>query len=112
MKKEIGPNDALDVESASIAYVENFGLRVFAGADQEDRKGAATKYATIGLVLVKYTYRHSFRATAKKFLAAANFLEVLELFPISEVGDFVSQVAILQSHHSVLLTAHREDSLR
>ncbi|CAL1695220.1 unnamed protein product [Somion occarium] len=62
MKKEIGPNDAIEEESASSAYVENFALKVFAIADNEDRAGRAT------------------RATAKKFLAAANFLEVLSVF--------------------------------
>lgn len=43
MKKEIGPNDAIDMESASAAYVENFAIKVFTLADNEDRKGAATK---------------------------------------------------------------------
>lgn len=62
MKSEIGPNDAIDDESASSAYVENFAIRVFAAADSEDRRGNATP------------------ATAKKFLAAANFLEVLNTF--------------------------------
>ncbi|KIY67210.1 hypothetical protein CYLTODRAFT_353690, partial [Cylindrobasidium torrendii FP15055 ss-10] len=69
MKREIGPNDAIDMEAASAAYVENFGIRVFVGADNEDRKGAAT------------------RATAKKFIAAANFLEVLQTFPDSEAPE-------------------------
>lgn len=44
MKKEIGPHDAIDVEAASAAYVENFGLKIFAVADNEDRRGAATRY--------------------------------------------------------------------
>lgn len=43
MKSEIGPNDAIDDESASSAYVENFALRVFTLADNEDRKGDATR---------------------------------------------------------------------
>ena len=43
MKSEIGPNDAIDDESASSAYVENFALRVFTLADNEDRKGNATR---------------------------------------------------------------------
>ena len=43
MKSEIGPNDAIDDESASSAYVENFALRVFTLADNEDRKGSATR---------------------------------------------------------------------
>ncbi|KAF8225117.1 DUF605-domain-containing protein [Tricholoma matsutake] len=69
LKKDIGPSDAIDIEAASSAYVENFALRVFAMADNEDRSGDAS------------------RSTAKKFLAAANFLEVLKTFPKSEVSD-------------------------
>ncbi|KAI0080324.1 DUF605-domain-containing protein [Panus rudis PR-1116 ss-1] len=65
MKKEIGPNDAIDEDSVGSAYVENFALKVFARADNEDRNGKAT------------------RATAKKFLAAANFFEVLSVFSSS-----------------------------
>ncbi|TDL28545.1 DUF605-domain-containing protein [Rickenella mellea] len=62
LKKEIGANDAIDHESAGAAYVENFALKVFGVADNEDRTGKAT------------------RSTAKKFLAAANFLELLKVF--------------------------------
>ncbi|KAF5385240.1 hypothetical protein D9615_001280 [Tricholomella constricta] len=69
LKKEIGAQDALDVESVSSAYVENFALKVFAMADNEDRAGSAT------------------RSTAKKFLAAANFLEVLKIFPKAEISE-------------------------
>lgn len=43
MKKDIGPNDAIDIENASSAYVENFALRVFGMADNEDRSGHATR---------------------------------------------------------------------
>ena len=43
MKSEIGPNDAIDDELASSAYVENFAIRVFAAADNEDRRGNATR---------------------------------------------------------------------
>ncbi|KAE9398456.1 DUF605-domain-containing protein [Gymnopus androsaceus JB14] len=69
LKKEIGPNDAIDIESASAAYVENFALKVFSVADEEDRRG------------------NSSRSTAKKFLAAANFLEVLKTFPKTELTE-------------------------
>ncbi|KAJ7293739.1 Vta1 like-domain-containing protein [Mycena rebaudengoi] len=69
MKREIGPTDAIDVEAASAAYVENFALRVFGTADNEDRSGKGN------------------RSTAKKFLAAANFLEVLKTFPQTEVAE-------------------------
>ncbi|KAJ7808240.1 Vta1 like-domain-containing protein [Mycena olivaceomarginata] len=61
LKKDIGPTDAIDIEAASAAFVENFALR--------DRSGAGN------------------RSTAKKFLAAANFLEVLKTFPQAEVSD-------------------------
>jgi len=47
MKKAIGPNDAIDVEAASAAYVENFALKVFFNADQEDRSGRATRYVLL-----------------------------------------------------------------
>jgi vacuolar protein sorting-associated protein VTA1 len=39
MKREIGPNDTVDIEAVSSAYVENFALQVFATADNEDRRG-------------------------------------------------------------------------
>ncbi|KXN88791.1 hypothetical protein AN958_06660 [Leucoagaricus sp. SymC.cos] len=69
MKKEIGSVDAIETEAASAAFVENFALRVFQSADNEDRRGAAT------------------RMTAKKFLAASNFLEVLKTFPKTEISE-------------------------
>ncbi|KAI0332014.1 DUF605-domain-containing protein [Cubamyces sp. BRFM 1775] len=68
MKSELGANDAVHDETASAAYIENFALRVFAGADNEDRKGAAT------------------RNTARKFIAAANFLEILRVFEGDKAG--------------------------
>lgn len=71
LKNEIGPNDAISVDAAGAAYVENFALKVFASADNEDRSGRANK------------------ATAKKFLAAAHFLEVLKSFSQAEVSDSV-----------------------
>ncbi|KIY43892.1 DUF605-domain-containing protein, partial [Fistulina hepatica ATCC 64428] len=73
MKEEIGLNDAVDVESASSAYVENFALKVFGVADHEDRAGKAT------------------RATAKKFLAASNFLEVTRIFPKTEGSELIEE---------------------
>ncbi|KAH8102558.1 Vta1 like-domain-containing protein [Cristinia sonorae] len=73
IKKEIGPNDVIDDEVASSAYVESFALKVFNSADNEDRKGLAT------------------RGTAKKFLAAANFLEILSTFGSANATDGVSE---------------------
>lgn len=43
MKKEIGPTDAIDIEAASAAFVENFALRVFGMADNEDRSGSGNR---------------------------------------------------------------------
>ena len=43
LKHEIGPNDAVDMEAGSAAYIENFALKVFKAADDEDRAGRATK---------------------------------------------------------------------
>lgn len=47
LKKEIGPNDTIDNEPASAAYVENFALKVFKTADDEDRAGNATRYLLV-----------------------------------------------------------------
>lgn len=62
LRSTLGSTDAITVESASSAYVENFALKVFASADNEDRRGVAT------------------RKTAKKFLAASTFFDVLNVF--------------------------------
>lgn len=43
IKNELGPNDAIHIESASSAYVENFAIKVFVNADNEDRSGHATR---------------------------------------------------------------------
>ncbi|KAG2156635.1 Vta1 like-domain-containing protein [Suillus bovinus] len=71
LKVEIGPNDTIDSEPASAAFVENFALKIFRIADDEDREGHAT------------------RSTAKKFLAAANFFEVLKVFPTTDISDTI-----------------------
>lgn len=73
----VGSSDAITVESASSAYVEDFALRVFASADNEDRRGAAT------------------RKTAKKFLAAATFFEVLNVFEDRGPWEAVSLVSVI-----------------
>ncbi|KZT44572.1 DUF605-domain-containing protein [Sistotremastrum suecicum HHB10207 ss-3] len=61
-RQELADNQIIGDTEASVAYIENYGLRVFANADSEDRRGVATK------------------TTARKFLAAANFLELLKIF--------------------------------
>ena len=72
LRSTVGSSDAITVESASSAYVEDFALRVFTSADNEDRRGAAT------------------RKTAKKYLAAATFFEVLNVFEDRGPWDAVS----------------------
>lgn len=42
MKSLLADNDAVTNKIAGQAYVENFALKVFAGADDEDRAGKAT----------------------------------------------------------------------
>ncbi len=51
MKSDIGSSDAIEDEAVSCAYVENFALKVFAMADNEDRRGNATRYATINMLI-------------------------------------------------------------
>jgi len=79
LRRTIGPSDAVDVESVSTVYVEDFALRVFNVADNEDRGGKAT------------------RNTAKKFLAAATFLEVLKVFDDKRPWESVSPKRIVLS---------------
>lgn len=62
LKSQLSDNDAVINDAASSAYVENFALKVFVGADNEDRAGKAT------------------RGTAKNFLIASQFLELLKIF--------------------------------
>jgi len=61
-KQRLAVHEAITQSSVSAAYVEDFALRVFTSADNEDRNGQST------------------RSTARKFLAAANFLELLKIF--------------------------------
>jgi vacuolar protein sorting-associated protein VTA1 len=57
MKSQIGPSDAIAIEAASAAYVENFALRIFRMADDEDREGHATRYPPIiTLILDRLTH--------------------------------------------------------
>ncbi|KAJ9126164.1 hypothetical protein QFC24_002437 [Naganishia onofrii] len=61
-------------EAAGSAYVENFAMDVFGQADDEDRAGRATK------------------ATVRKFIVAAQFIEVLRCFdPPNGMRDELEQ---------------------
>ncbi|WFC99666.1 hypothetical protein MYAM1_002411 [Malassezia yamatoensis] len=74
-KAELGDQEAVTDDTVGHAYVENFALKIFHGADKEDQDGTATK------------------ATAKAFVAASQFLEVLNVFGAldEEVCAFVTQ---------------------
>lgn len=74
IRATVGSSETITVESASSAYVENFALKVFASADDEDRRGVAT------------------RKTAKKFLAAATFFDILSVFEDHGAWEAVSLV--------------------
>ncbi|KAJ3185423.1 hypothetical protein HDU87_000042 [Geranomyces variabilis] len=61
-KKNLAGNEAITNDVVGYAHVENFALRIFFNADTEDRDGRASK------------------KTAKTFLAASMFLELLKVF--------------------------------
>ncbi|KAJ3053622.1 hypothetical protein HK097_003815 [Rhizophlyctis rosea] len=68
-RKAVGTNEAITNDVVGYAHIENFALRIFMNADNEDRNGNASK------------------KTAKTFLAAAIFLELLKVF-----GDIDTEV--------------------
>ncbi|KAI8929796.1 Vta1 like-domain-containing protein [Entophlyctis helioformis] len=61
-KKNLAGNEAIANDVVGYAHIENFALKVFINADNEDRNGMASK------------------KTAKTFLAASIFLELLKTF--------------------------------
>ncbi|KAJ2491348.1 hypothetical protein IWW37_002337 [Coemansia sp. RSA 2050] len=67
-KQKIGDSDSMRNDGAASAHVLAFALRVFARADTEDREGRGTK------------------ATAKTFIIASQFLQVLASFGALEAG--------------------------
>ncbi|KAG9121064.1 hypothetical protein FRC07_003123, partial [Ceratobasidium sp. 392] len=62
MKRSMKTRRQITDEAAGSLYIRRFGFNVFEAAKNEDAQGNAS------------------RATAKKFLAASNFLEILRLF--------------------------------
>ncbi|TPX72268.1 hypothetical protein SpCBS45565_g00665 [Spizellomyces sp. 'palustris'] len=61
-RKNLSGNEAVTNDVVGYAHIENFALRIFTNADNEDRQGRASK------------------KTAKTFLAASIFLELLKVF--------------------------------
>ncbi|KAG0370894.1 Vta1 like-domain-containing protein [Gamsiella multidivaricata] len=68
-RKDIGDNEAISNDLVGYAHIENFALKIFSKADDEDRAGQGSQ------------------KTAKNFVAAANFLELLKVF-----GDIDAEV--------------------
>ncbi|KAG8810502.1 hypothetical protein FRC17_002912 [Serendipita sp. 399] len=62
MKDKLNDHPEINSDELAAKYIERFALKVFTNADNEDRKGEST------------------RSTAKKFLAASNFFELLSIF--------------------------------
>ncbi|WVQ81239.1 hypothetical protein IAT38_003361 [Cryptococcus sp. DSM 104549] len=62
MKAALANNEAITSEAAGAAYVENFALKVFMSADNDDRAGITGK------------------GTIRKFVVAGQFIEVLRCF--------------------------------
>ncbi|GFZ47391.1 hypothetical protein JCM24511_05134 [Saitozyma sp. JCM 24511] len=62
MKAVLAGNDAISSEAAGAMHVENFALKVFMSADNDDRAGITGK------------------ATIRKFVVAGQFIEVLRCF--------------------------------
>ncbi|KAJ3279342.1 hypothetical protein HK104_001544 [Borealophlyctis nickersoniae] len=61
-KKVLGTSEAITNDVVGYAHIENFALKIFYNADNEDRNGNGSK------------------KTAKTFLAASIFLELLKVF--------------------------------
>ncbi|POW11303.1 hypothetical protein PSHT_08532 [Puccinia striiformis] len=73
-KSQLSDNDAITNNLAATAYVENFALKIFDGADKEDQQGLST------------------RTTAQRFLAAACFLEVLQSLTNQPEPDIIQKI--------------------
>ncbi|KAI9204570.1 Vta1 like-domain-containing protein [Polychytrium aggregatum] len=70
-KKDMAGNEALTNDTVGYAHVESFALKIFKKADDEDRAGRASK------------------KTAKTFLAASLFFDVLKVF--GEIDEDVTE---------------------
>jgi vacuolar protein sorting-associated protein VTA1 len=77
MKAVLSENEAVNNEAAGAGYVENFALKVFMSADNDDRNGITGKWAQSppdhGEILTT-------RGTIRKFVVAGQFIEVLRCF--------------------------------
>ncbi|KAK9897157.1 DUF605-domain-containing protein [Cystobasidium minutum MCA 4210] len=88
-KSKLSDNELVTDDTAGSAYIYNFASRVFDGADATDRNGKAT------------------RATAKEFLAASNFFEILSIFGPLET-DVNEKITYAKWKASSIAKAFRE----
>ncbi|TPX49843.1 hypothetical protein SeLEV6574_g01236 [Synchytrium endobioticum] len=89
-KKELGTSEAITNDVVGYAHVENFALKIFLNADNEDRAGKASK------------------KTAKTFLAASLFLELLRIFGDIE-GEVDEKIKYSKFKAADIMKALRED---
>ncbi|GMK55827.1 hypothetical protein CspeluHIS016_0208830 [Cutaneotrichosporon spelunceum] len=73
MKAALGDNEAVSNEAVGSAYMENFALKVFMGADNADRAGDFGK------------------ATIRKFVVAGQFIDVLNAFETGMSEDMAQK---------------------
>ncbi|KAJ3257456.1 Vacuolar protein sorting-associated protein vta1 [Boothiomyces macroporosus] len=72
-KVKLAEYEAINDDDVGYAHLENFGLKIFLNADNEDRNGLASK------------------KTVKTFVAASVFLECLKIFKDGELDDDIKQ---------------------
>ncbi|KAJ3276854.1 hypothetical protein HDV01_002909 [Terramyces sp. JEL0728] len=72
-KVKLSEYEAINDDDVGYAHLENFGLKIFLNADNEDRNGLASK------------------KTVKTFVAASVFLECLKIFKDGELDEDVKQ---------------------
>ncbi|KAJ1999718.1 hypothetical protein GGI04_004452 [Coemansia thaxteri] len=88
-KQQVGDNASMRDDQAAAAHCTSFALRVFAKADTEDREGRANK------------------ATARTFIVASQFLQVLASFGVLE-GGVAEKIKYAKWRAAEILRAARE----
>jgi len=77
MKAVLSNNEAVNNEASGAGYVENFALKVFMSADNDDRAGNTGKSVDVSVLC---GHELTTRATIRKFVVAGQFIEVLRCF--------------------------------
>ena len=90
---KLSQNESVTNDIVGSAYIENFALKVFNNADNEDRNGFASKYSQYFILFLLLFSYNSYRKTSKAFLAASMFLELLGIF--GPVEDHVRSINLM-----------------